>query len=337
MDWFEQITGFKEEGWERTRARLKLDGAFLVHERTGQRHATGRFEMVCLQRLRREAQAGPTYGRGRLRLSTVTGDARKLHAEPAFAGALFQVASQFNALEMVSPEVSPEDGVTRYAFDRTQGPACAMAAGAATIYRNYLVPVDGKVGQCALRQLDGLADIGLALSHAIGVPVATLWNMRNGYALCTRQGLQVIGEFLSRSDPQALDNLRGLLQVGAHRGVSVTDMPSPHTVTQVFCSAMPVAYGVRPAKAWEPLARLVLEAAYEATLWEAVLNRLSGGTEVVLLTLLGGGAFGNEESWIIDALRRALILARDCPLDVRLVSYDGQISTGVQALIKEFE
>jgi hypothetical protein len=97
-----------------------------------------------------------------------------------------------------------------------------------------------------------------------------------------------------------------------------------------------VAYGGRPAKAWEPLARLVLEAAYEATLWEAVLNRLSGGTEVVLLTLLGGGAFGNEESWIIDALRRALILARDCPLDVRLVSYDGQISKRVQALIEEF-
>jgi hypothetical protein len=52
--------------------------------------------------------------------------------------------------------------------------------------------------------------------------------------------------------------------------------------------------------------------------------------------LLGGGAFGNEESWIIDALRRALILARDCPLDVRLVSYDGHVSTGVQALVEEF-
>jgi hypothetical protein len=113
-------------------------------------------------------------------------------------------------------------------------------------------------------------------------------------------------------------------------------MPSPHTVTQVFCSALPVAYGVRPASAWEPLARLVLEAAYEATLWEAVLNRLRGGSEVVLLTMLGGGAFGNDQAWILDALRRALTLARHCPLDVRLVSYDGQISKGVQALIEEF-
>ena len=51
---------------------------------------------------------------------------------PEYEGALFQVASQFNALEMISPTVTPEEGATRYEHDRTQGPACAMAAGAAT-------------------------------------------------------------------------------------------------------------------------------------------------------------------------------------------------------------
>jgi hypothetical protein len=65
--------------------------------------------------------------------------------------ALFQVASQFNALEMVAPNITPEDGVTRYQHDRTQGPACAIAAGAATIYRNYFVPVAGGIGQTAAR------------------------------------------------------------------------------------------------------------------------------------------------------------------------------------------
>ena len=45
------------------------------------------------------------------------------------------MASQFNLLEMTGPEITPEDGVTRYAHDRTQGPACAIAAGAATVYR----------------------------------------------------------------------------------------------------------------------------------------------------------------------------------------------------------
>ena len=33
--------------------------------------------------------------------------------------------------------MTPEDGVTRYKDDPTQGPACAIAASAATMYRNY--------------------------------------------------------------------------------------------------------------------------------------------------------------------------------------------------------
>jgi len=67
----------------------------------------------------------------------VVGDVRRLHAAPEHACALFQVASQFNLLEMTAPHVTPEDGVTRYKDDPTQGPACAIVAGAATMYRNY--------------------------------------------------------------------------------------------------------------------------------------------------------------------------------------------------------
>ena len=80
-----------------------------------------------------------------------------MHQASEYSGALFQVASQFNALEMTGFEVTPEHGVTRYMHDRTQGPACAIAAGAATIYRNYFVPLAGGVGQTAQRQLNGLA------------------------------------------------------------------------------------------------------------------------------------------------------------------------------------
>jgi hypothetical protein len=60
----------------------------------------------------------------------------------------------------------PEDGVTRYQDDHTHGPACAIAAGAATIHRNYFVPVGGARGQTKDRQLDGLADLGSSLSAA---------------------------------------------------------------------------------------------------------------------------------------------------------------------------
>lgn len=46
-----------------------------------------------------------------------------------------------NSLEMVSENGVPEDGISFYIFDRTQGPACAMAAPVGTLYR-YRVLLD---------------------------------------------------------------------------------------------------------------------------------------------------------------------------------------------------
>ena len=42
-----------------------------------------------------------------------------------------------------------------------------------------------------------------------------------------------------------------------------------------------------------------VEAAYESDMWSAVLNAKRGASNRVLLTFLGGGAFGNEEEWIL--------------------------------------
>jgi hypothetical protein len=56
----------------------------------------------------------------------------------------------------------------------------------------------------------------------------------------------------------------------------------------------------------------------------------------VLLTRLGGGAFGNEDDWINDAIRRAIKLAVGFSLDVRIVSY-GPPSDEIRQLAEEFE
>jgi hypothetical protein len=185
MDWFERLTGFREENYHDTRAKLALEDGRLRSLVNGASHSVGEFELVSLAELRRSATSA-TGSPGRLRARVVTGDVRKMHQKRENAGALFQVASQFNMLEMTGPSVTPEQGVTRYQSDRTQGPACAIAAGAATIYRNYFVPVRGGVGQTAERQLDGLAAVGEALSRDLGLPVGALWTMQNGYALCSR-------------------------------------------------------------------------------------------------------------------------------------------------------
>jgi hypothetical protein len=67
----------------------------------------------------------------------------------------------------------------------------------------------------------------------------------------------------------------------------------------------------------------------------AVMNEQRGASNVVLLTLLGGGAFGNEYDWIHGAIRRALTMMSGFNLDVRLVSYRAP-SRAIQKIVKDF-
>src|SRR5262245_27123132 len=67
----------------------------------------------------------------------------------------------------------------------------------------------------------------------------------------------------------------------------------------------------------------------------AVLNARRHASNIVLLTGLGGGAFGNDESWIEAAIRRALEMTSGFDLDVRLVSY-GAPSRSLEQLAKKF-
>ncbi|MFO0991599.1 MAG: hypothetical protein U1E67_06680 [Hyphomicrobiales bacterium] len=336
MDWFEKLTGFREADYEETRARLEVEGGRLRSRINSESYGIGELELVPLQTLRERAKSAGNLP-GRVKTSVVTGDVRRMHRSPKNAGALFQVASQFNLLEMVSPDVTPEHGVTRYQSDPTQGPACAIAAGAATIYRNYFAPIEGCQGQTATRQLDGLADIGAALSSDLKLPVDNLWRMQNGYALGTQTGLNAIARHLVSLTTDQMDVLRGKLRIGVHRDVEVTEAAGPDRlrVSQAFCSALPVAYSDMPAAHWEPFAVLVLEAAYEATMWAAVLNAHRGVSNLVFLTLLGGGAFGNPGSWIHVAIRRALELTASFDLDVRIVSH-GSPSKETLAVVEEF-
>jgi hypothetical protein len=336
MDWFEKLTGFRETHYEETRAQLEVEGRSLLSRVNGARYGIGELELVSLQALREMAKSSGNLP-GRIKTSVVTGDVRRMHQSRENAGALFQVASQFNLLEMVSPDVTPEHGVTRYQSDRTQGPACAIAAGAATIYRNYFAPIEGGHGQTAKRQFDGLADLGAALSSGTSLPVHGLWTMQNGYALATQKGLGAIDRHLKTLTTDQIDVLRGKLCVGLHKDVEVTEAAGPDRprVSQAFCSALPVAYSRVPSAHWQPFASLVLEAAYEATTWATVLNAQRGISNVVYLTLLGGGAFGNHSSWIYAAMRRALDMMRSFALDVRLVSY-GLPSQEMLAIAEEF-
>ena len=93
----------------------------------------------------------------------------------------------------------------------------------------------------------------------------------------------------------------------------------------VFCSAVPVTYtaSTTARKDWERFAELILKGAYCGTLSAAEILRKETKMEriKVYLTCLGGGAFGNQESWIQNAIQYAVNQHLHYPLDVFLVHY----------------
>jgi hypothetical protein len=145
------------------------------------------------------------------------------------------------------------------------------------------------------------------------------------------------------------DELRDLLKVGIQRHTQVTSvLPAQPDVfvTQVYCSAIPVAYSQASDRAWEPMARLVLEGCYELTLLEGVREALEKALVVVaastgnggpppdnvlvvaptrvFLTLVGGGVFENDLAWIWSAIHRAFRIITDeygVALEVYFVHY----------------
>jgi len=195
LDWFKTLVGFQEQTYDKTRSKLQVVDGRLISKVNGASFRTGRLELLSLGQLREKGRtSAPT---GRLKVSEVAEDVRLAHRDRTNHGALFQVASQFNLLEMADPSVAPEDGVTCYQYDNTQGPACAIAAGAATIFRNYFVPIGDAMGQSARQQINTLDTFGKQLADAIGLPPEILWTMKNGYALPNENALKKISEYLS--------------------------------------------------------------------------------------------------------------------------------------------
>jgi hypothetical protein len=305
-DWFTQLTGLADDRPATVRAGIVVQGDRLLLP-NGRTLVAGHLTTPALAEL-----PPPPTGPHRLRVSEVVADVQDLHRDPDNADAVFQVASQFNLLEMINPRVTPDQGIARYAHDATQGPACAMACAAGTIYRNYLVPIAGQTGQTATRQLDMLADFGAALGDQ------PLWDMVNGYLLPLPGGLNHIAHRLARPDAA---HLPGLVRVGLQQDTQVTLANTGHLVSQVYCSALPINYARERLADWEPFARLILTAVYLATFALASQNAARTGNRRLFLTRLGGGAFGNPPQWITDAIATALTAFAAADLEVGIVSY----------------
>lgn len=304
--WFEVLFGFNDRdarSFERSKARFEYTAPTL-RASTGIWRA-GTFTTPTLAALR---SATTIATAANIRFAFAVGNVATMHDAPENDGAVFQAASQFNCLEFVDDARTPADGVAVYVHDRTQGPACAMACAPGTVVRNYFAG-----------EVNTIRDAVAALGGGVDVV--------NGYTRSDPARLARLEAVLS--DPRRRAAAMELVRVGVQRDTQVTctqrgsswyAATSGNVVTQVYVSAVSVSYSGLAASLWEPFARFVLEAAYEATLHVALHQCATrGGRVKVFLTSVGGGVFGNDARWIADAIRAALVKFRGAPLDVVLV------------------
>mmetsp|Transcript_85947 Transcript_85947/g.165453 ORF Transcript_85947/g.165453 Transcript_85947/m.165453 type:complete len:605 (+) Transcript_85947:64-1878(+) len=347
-DWFEALFGFREQSYAETRRRLKAthdrDGFWSLQGENGVRYKAGQFTTPNLSELELEAVKLGGMGAlpGRVTVRNVKGDVAMFHSQFKNRHATFQVASQFNCLEFPGPYVTPEDGITSYVCDRTQGPACSVACGPATALRNYFVEAGGESGQTCDRQVENLQGILAQLGHA-GKHIT----VRNGYTFAADNGLMVVKGVLQDST-SLQKSCQQELRVGVHKDVQVTSSgwglcqqhDSDQTVTQVFGSACSIAYSAGNTEMWAAFARLVLRASFEAALWVGLLSALRhdghAGSRRVFLTCLGGGVFGNPMSWIVEAMQAALEKFAHVNLEIFIITYSGPVPDELEDLERRF-
>jgi hypothetical protein len=254
----------------------------------------GRFETPSIAELRERAKSVGTGG-GRLRLWVFDGhgsatDVGGLQAT-APPGSLFQAASQFNCLESPGPYVTP---VVQYFRDHTQGPRASISAFPGTLLRHYAAPgAHGKhFVQTDEKQLNLLADV-------FGPEVA---RVHSGYLMTqnVRDTAALVAVLTTRFES---------IRVGVHESVQVVlgydfegsvDDSENRRIAQVFTSTVAAGYssaGMGAAE-FEHLCRQLLRGAYLGTLLAAAAL----GQRRAVLTLIGGGVFGNPIPLIWDAI-----------------------------------
>lgn len=346
--WFKRLFGVEEnEDYEKCKQCFKVEGNKLTSIENNKTYIIGEFTTPSLSELREKGKDFVGKLTGTLAVEVQDGDVANFHGDLSNKHSLFQAASQFNCLEFPTSTVAPEDGVTDYSSDRTQGPACAIACGPGTVYRNYFVEVktaDGaaQAGQTRECQIENLRDI----NKAIGNENDAHFKVSGGYTLASDDQLQGLNEKLEKMSDDEVDGVRSKLRIGVHKDVQVTstnwgkrEVKGQHLVTQVYGSACSVSYSGNSMALWKPFAKLILQSSYEATLWAALINacehKEDKSARNVYLTCLGGGVFGNDIEWIADAMKFAFEKFSKTDLQITIVTY-GYVEKTIKDLVESY-
>jgi hypothetical protein len=228
-------------------------------------------------------------------------------------GTMFQVASNFNCLEAANEMVDYGSGmfVTKLMTDRTQGPAASSACSLAAVVRAHLAFADTDTlspGAAAVlgqrprgRQVELLGDETLAPYF----PVVNGKLFVGGGGDLSRQACAVLPTDVSWEKVRVglhCDAVPMFRRAG--RGDVEVNVGATHTVDQVFVAGLDLrARRLRHLSKAAVGCRMsfLLEGAYHGTYGACRLRR----SKVLVLTLVGGGVFGNPWPAIGRAIGKA--------------------------------
>jgi len=290
----------------------------IVNIKTGERTIAGKFQKLELQKMWKKlgsikkekhqyTQIDILVCADRTAESIQNVDVAHLQSLPENRNAVFQVASNFNGIESISEASSPDsdDFTEKYIRDFTQGPAASVSAGAAAIARVHAAFYDAKKDPSEWPQTK---------DHQMNFldKLEKHFPMKNGYIVYTGNEPKKF----PKSGDRKFKALLKKTSVGYHQTCQVTTGHRSETfkkisdpkqvVDQVLCAAVNISQGLSGMKNMrQPNSELkcsfVLRSAYYGTYMAAILHR----RKKLFLTLIGGGAFSNERSWIYDALLKA--------------------------------
>jgi hypothetical protein len=329
MTWFEELFGFAEDlPSVRSNFTVRECSNHIKLECAANRRSfnAGRFSLVNVDSfaaLRQTPSATPgtlhvIRGQGNSGSNTNICSVLESQSLPEFNGATFQAASNFNCLEFCGAGDAARQGVTRYIHDHTQGPYCALGAGAALVYRNYFVRhSNGAVGQIE-KEIELLANTPLA-------PY-----VKSGYPLLNWESLAKIADAnwddLSQFYVGLHENCEVTTRLVPGLGIQVTGIPKDQIVHHVYAAAFNFAGSVPLNKQTRLIGEKLLCAEYQATVmaaWE--MSRLypgRAGSNRLVLTALGGGVFANPREMIVAAVASCTDMIRESGLQVYFVCFD---------------
>jgi hypothetical protein len=209
--------------------------------------------------------------------------------------AMIQVASNFNCLEVPNIYTYPDNGhlVDNAHTDKTQGPAACFGPLAAYLYRTHFIFNEKQTfsGQTKEKQINLLENV----NNYFGIP-------RNGK-------LYLSG---NENEINDIDKISKKIKIGLHNDVRIlygrseVILQQPYQkIDQCFNSTINMKnYGKTTSK--ENIINITkscLRAAYNGVFLSAILRQ----SEILFLTLIGGGSFNNPINLILDEMMSAYL------------------------------